>query len=311
MEQQGEPKRQKTMTSEQVLNVGGTPFTASISTLTSRFAQGTWFGPRFSGIYNDAVDGCVFIDGNPKYFPLVLAFLRDGWCALPENLSELRQLRQDAEFYNLAGLLTLIDQTCSMRLFYLEVRLGSPEGDDFAEHMYMLAKPCDESKVYRLMSTSAAYQTASEQERVAARTQIHHLQVEMDVLVLRNMRGHRTADKIQVAIPASDARSNIRDCAGVYKRLKGVSANGFPVWRAETLAKHWLFTDTGGQWAINAESFCPLIGIGKTFNTKEVLVVGHAGRFHGGKCPCDEEIWRCSNGERLVEDNNISVTALP
>ena len=94
-----------------LLDVGGAPFSASMATLTSRFARDSWFGPRFSGQFADHLEGTVFIDASPTYFPIVLAYLRDGWCALPENLFELRQLRQEAEFFNLAGLLELIDKT--------------------------------------------------------------------------------------------------------------------------------------------------------------------------------------------------------
>ena len=59
---------------------------------------------------------CICRD--PKHFPTVLNFLRDGSAVLPLDPTELRELRAEAQFYNLERLAEVIDSA-----------IGSASGD--------------------------------------------------------------------------------------------------------------------------------------------------------------------------------------
>ncbi|GAX74359.1 hypothetical protein CEUSTIGMA_g1808.t1 [Chlamydomonas eustigma] len=52
--------------------------------------------------------GVHFVDRDPKYFQLLLNFLRDGWCRLPSNQDEIQELLNEVRFYQLGNLDTWI-----------------------------------------------------------------------------------------------------------------------------------------------------------------------------------------------------------
>lgn len=83
-------------------SVGGVHFSTARDTLlkepTSRLAL------IARGILPAARDdeGTVFLDRDPKYFQLLLNFLRDGWCLLPRTNEEKRELLQEVRYYQLS-----------------------------------------------------------------------------------------------------------------------------------------------------------------------------------------------------------------
>lgn len=112
--------------SEQVkLNVGGTMFLTTRSTLTSE--QDTLFramlspGSNFAGSWKkDTADGCpvYLLDCDPKHFHIVLNHLR-GRNVLKQlqalNAAELDALQQDVDYYGIAKLSDMISQVLQER----------------------------------------------------------------------------------------------------------------------------------------------------------------------------------------------------
>ncbi|PIC49135.1 hypothetical protein B9Z55_007840 [Caenorhabditis nigoni] len=88
------------------LNVGGTMFQTSKSTLT-----------KFDGFFKTLLEtgipvtkdnsSAIFIDRSPKHFEKILDFLRDGDVALPESLEDVSEIQKEAQFYLLDGLVKL------------------------------------------------------------------------------------------------------------------------------------------------------------------------------------------------------------
>ncbi|CAL2033836.1 unnamed protein product [Caenorhabditis brenneri] len=88
------------------LDIGGTVFKTSRSTLT-----------KFDGFFKTMLEtdipitkdeyGAIFIDRSPKYFDMILNFMRDGQMKLPESLREVEELRVEAQYYLLDGLVEL------------------------------------------------------------------------------------------------------------------------------------------------------------------------------------------------------------
>lgn len=78
------------------LNVGGSPFCTLRETLlrepSSRIAL------LVRGILPASRDACgnMFIDRDPRYFQVILNYLRDGWALLPNSPAERRELLQEA-----------------------------------------------------------------------------------------------------------------------------------------------------------------------------------------------------------------------
>ncbi|EFP09909.1 hypothetical protein CRE_21398 [Caenorhabditis remanei] len=54
--------------------------------------------------------GCIFIDRDPKHFPLILNFLRDGVVELPDDKKEIREIRREANAYQLDYLVLLCER---------------------------------------------------------------------------------------------------------------------------------------------------------------------------------------------------------
>jgi len=101
--------------SEQVtLNVGGFKFTTTVTTLRNAPSP-SLFNAMFSGRHKLKPDdaGCIFIDRDGRHFADILNYLRDGQLNYPpdgEDFKYLLELRAEAEYYNLCGLVALIDR---------------------------------------------------------------------------------------------------------------------------------------------------------------------------------------------------------
>ena len=98
------------------LNVGGTKFTTSRSTLTSR---PSFLANMFSGRHNlPTTDGCYFIDRDPAHFRNLLNYLRSGAIAVPDNEKEKAELLMEVDFY------ALTDLARELRAPFVELDLG-------------------------------------------------------------------------------------------------------------------------------------------------------------------------------------------
>jgi len=90
------------------LNVGGTVFTTSLSTLTT---QETFFSGLLSGRFEMMTDetGAYFIDRDPRNFNLILNYLRGQEVFFDDlSIGQLRELASDCEFYQVQGFLKLL-----------------------------------------------------------------------------------------------------------------------------------------------------------------------------------------------------------
>ena len=103
------------------LNVGGQHFTTSVQTLTK---DPNWMlAAMFSGRFDmkPSEDGSFFIDRDGTHFRFILNFLRTGKLTLPEGATFIKELEEEAEFYQIQG---LID---ALRSAELTVKVGTPD----------------------------------------------------------------------------------------------------------------------------------------------------------------------------------------
>ena len=87
------------------LNVGGQYFTTRVQTL--RKDPNSMLAAMFSGKFDTkpSEDGSFFIDRDGTHFRFILNYLRDGELILPEGATFLKELRKEAEFYQIQGIL--------------------------------------------------------------------------------------------------------------------------------------------------------------------------------------------------------------
>ena len=87
------------------LNVGGIPFTTTVTTL--RKDPNSMLAALFSGTLEikPSEDGSFFIDRDGTYFRHILNYLRDGELILPGRAEFLKELEAEARFYRLQGIL--------------------------------------------------------------------------------------------------------------------------------------------------------------------------------------------------------------
>ena len=87
------------------LNVGGRRFTTSLQTLTKD--PDSMLAAMFSGRFEvkPLEDGAFFIDRDGKHFRFILNYLRTGKLTLPKGATFLDELAEEAEFYQIQGIL--------------------------------------------------------------------------------------------------------------------------------------------------------------------------------------------------------------
>lgn len=88
-------------------------YTTSLLTLTRE--SDSMLAAMFSGRHEllKEEDGCVFIDRDGTHFRYVLNYLRDGGVnmdCLPRDRQLLRELKKEATYYQLHGLLQQIEK---------------------------------------------------------------------------------------------------------------------------------------------------------------------------------------------------------
>ena len=87
------------------LNVGGQHFTTSLQTLSKD--TGSMLHAMFSGRFDTkpAEDGSYFIDRDGTNFRYILNYLRTGRLLLPEDKLVRKELLEEAEFYQIRGMI--------------------------------------------------------------------------------------------------------------------------------------------------------------------------------------------------------------
>ena len=87
------------------LNVGGQYFTTSVQTL--RKDPNSMLAGMFSGKFDTkpSEDGSFFIDRDGTHFRFILNYLRTGKLTLPEGATFLKELEEEAEFYQIQGII--------------------------------------------------------------------------------------------------------------------------------------------------------------------------------------------------------------
>ena len=101
------------------LNVGGQHFTTSVQTLTKD--PNSMLAAMFSGRFDmkPSEDGSFFIDRDGTHFRFILNFLRTGKLTLPEGATFIKELEEEAEFYQIQGLME------ALRPAKLTVKVGT------------------------------------------------------------------------------------------------------------------------------------------------------------------------------------------
>ncbi|XP_071485391.1 BTB/POZ domain-containing protein KCTD8-like [Diadema antillarum] len=93
------------------LNVGGQSYTTALSTLTkdrdSLLAE-LFTGRSESGLLHRDSRGRYFIDRDGQLFRYILDYLRTHKLLLPEDFTEVSRLYEEARFYRLAGLMSML-----------------------------------------------------------------------------------------------------------------------------------------------------------------------------------------------------------
>ena len=112
------------------LDVGGQHFTTTVKTLTKD--PNSVLAAMFSGRFDmkPSEDGSFFIDRDGTHFRFILNFLRTGKLTLPEGATFTKELEEEAEFYQIQGLIDALKPANST----VEARtLGEP----FAESIIL------------------------------------------------------------------------------------------------------------------------------------------------------------------------------
>ena len=98
------------------LNVGGHYFTTSRQTLTRD--PNSMLAAMFSGKFEmePRGDGAFFIDRDGTHFRFILNYLRTGKLTLPDGATFLKELAEEAEFYQIQGILHELKSISSVKL---------------------------------------------------------------------------------------------------------------------------------------------------------------------------------------------------
>jgi len=90
-----------TAKSKIILDVGGKKFATSKSTLLSH-TDSYFYGLLSSGHWQPDEDGSYFIDRNPKYFSVILDYMRGGKINLKSwNKGDVKRLQEDLDYYQI------------------------------------------------------------------------------------------------------------------------------------------------------------------------------------------------------------------
>ena len=93
------------------LNVGGQFFSTSLQTLTKD--PGSMLHAMFSGRFDTkpSEDGSYFIDRDGTHFRFILNYLRTGKILIPEDKLVQREVLEEAEFYQIRGIIDELNPT--------------------------------------------------------------------------------------------------------------------------------------------------------------------------------------------------------
>ncbi|XP_068727105.1 uncharacterized protein [Montipora capricornis] len=100
------------------LNVGGKIYSTTLDTL--RKDPDSMLCAMFSGRHElkpDAEDGAYFIDRDGKLFRYILNYLRDGNVYLPDEKITQQELLKEAKFYQVQGIIDLLEEKSSPPMF--------------------------------------------------------------------------------------------------------------------------------------------------------------------------------------------------
>ena len=103
------------------LNVGGQHFTTTVQTLTKD--PNSMLAAMSSGKFEmkPSENGSFFIDRDGTHFRFILNFLRTGKLILPEGATFTKELEEEAEFYQIQGLIDVL------RSAKLTIKVGTPD----------------------------------------------------------------------------------------------------------------------------------------------------------------------------------------
>ena len=109
------------------LNVGGQHFTTSVQTLTKD--PNSMLAAMFSGRFDmkPSEDGSFFIDRDGTHFRFILNFLRTGKLTLPKGATFTEELEEEAEFYQIQGLIDALRHADNSTSFAESVILTNEE----------------------------------------------------------------------------------------------------------------------------------------------------------------------------------------
>jgi len=132
------------------LNVGGTVFATTITTLAKDPNSFLYRICRTDDNLDSHKDntGAYLIDRDPTYFGPILNYLRHGKLVLDHNVSEEGVL-EEAEFYNITGLISLIKDRMRHRKGSLPY---GQDGEEAKRHIYRVLQ-CHEDELTNLVST--------------------------------------------------------------------------------------------------------------------------------------------------------------
>ena len=128
------------------LNVGGHHFTTSAKMLSKD--RNSKLAAMFSGRFEmkPCKDGAFFIDRDGTHFRFILNYLRTGKLTLPEGATFLKELEEEAEFYQIQGMveelkkmsksLTIVNLNVGGRLFTTSVRTLTKDPNSMLAAMF-------------------------------------------------------------------------------------------------------------------------------------------------------------------------------
>ena len=109
------------------LSVGGQHFTTSLQTLTKD--PNSMLAAMFSGKFEmkPSKNGSFFIDRDRTHFRFILNFLRTGKLTLPKGATFTEELEEEAEFYQIQGLIDALRYADNSTSFAESVILTNEE----------------------------------------------------------------------------------------------------------------------------------------------------------------------------------------